>query len=71
MMNAENESQLDVREIMGIIMALAAMEASVTDSDVAEFEKHLYVYHLRDVLFTRLASHPAADLPERTYRWVN
>ncbi len=71
MMNAENESQLDVREIMGIIMALAAMEASVTDSDVAEFEKRLYVYHLRDVLFTRLASHPATDLPEHTYRWVN
>ena len=44
MMNAENESELDVREIMGIMMALAAMEASVTDSDVAEFEKRLYVY---------------------------
>ena len=71
MMIAENKSELDVQEIMGIMMALAALEASVTDSDVAEFEKRLYVYQLRDVLFTRLASHPATDLPERTYRWVN
>jgi len=70
-MNSENKSGQDVQEIMGIMMALAAMEASVTDSDVAEFEKRLYVYQLRDVLFTRLAAHPDTDLPERTYRWVN
>jgi|NGEPerStandDraft_6_1074524.scaffolds.fasta_scaffold00274_10 hypothetical protein len=70
-MNAENESEPDMQEIMGIMMALAAIEASVTDSDVAEFEKRLYVHQLRDVLFTRLASHRATDLPKRTYRWVN
>ena len=70
-MNAENKSELDVQEVMGIMMALAAMEASLTDSEVAEFEKRLYVYQLRDVLFTRLVSHADTDLPERTHRRVN
>ena len=68
---AANKSELDVQEIMGTMMALAAMEASATDSDVAEFEKRLYVHRFREVLFTRLSSHPTRDLPERTYRWVN
>jgi hypothetical protein len=36
----------------------------------ADFEKRLYVYQLRDVLFTRLASHPETDLPERNHRLV-
>ena len=70
-MNAANESEFDEQEIMGMMMALAAMEASATDSDVAEFEKRLYVHRLQEVLFSLLSSHPTRDLPERTYRWVN
>lgn len=70
MMNA-NQHEPDVREIMAMMMALAAMEASATDSDVAAFEKSLYVHQLRDLVSTWLESHCATDVSGRTYRWVN
>ncbi len=69
-MNA-NKNEPDAREIMAMMMALAAMEAAATDSDVAEFEKRLYVHQLRDLVSTWLTSHSATNVTERTYRWVN
>ena len=58
-------------EIIAVIMALAAVETSEMDSDVAEFEKRLYVDQLREELSTRLASSRGTDVPERKYRWIN
>lgn len=64
-MNAANKRELDVQEITAMMMTVAAVEAGATDSDVAEFEKRLYVHQLQDELFTRLASLSATDVPER------
>lgn len=57
--------------IMSVVMELAAVEASATDSDEAEFEKRQYAHQLRDELLMWLASLAAPDMPKRSYQWVN
>jgi len=58
------------QRIVGMVMALEAMEASVTDCDSAEAGKRDYVGQLRQVLFTTLGSLVAGNALGR-FHWVN
>lgn len=51
----------EAQQIVGMVMALEAVEASVTDSDLAEVEKRDCVNYLRQQLSLRLSSFVAAN----------
>lgn len=51
----------EAQQIVGMFMALEAVKASVTDSDLAEIEKRDCVNYLRQQLSLRLSSFVAAN----------